>query len=181
MKRRNLLLVLACAMVLALGMVGCGSSEAPENNNNGGSGSNNNQVQNVEKGFYFEANGVKIYMDADMSTLVDKLGEPASYFEEPSCAVEGIAKIYTFSNYELETYPDGDRDLVAYVVIKDDTIATPEGIDLSMTKADVIATYGEDYEEAENSITYTKDGMFLRFILDGDYLASIEYSSAVFN
>lgn len=99
--------------------------------------------------------------------------------EEPSCAAQGIAKLYTYSSYEIDTYPDGDRDLIASIILKDDNVATSEGVDLSMTRADVVEAYGEDYEEAEGCITYTKDGMKLKFILDGENLASIEYNSSV--
>ena len=79
----------------------------------------------------------------------------------------------------METYPDGDKDLVASVILKDDTVATPEGVDLSMTKEQVIEIYGNGGQEAAGSLTYEKGGMKLRFILDGDYIAAIEYNSAV--
>ena len=54
-------------------------------------------------------------------------------------------------------------------------------MDLSMTKADVIEVYGENYVETEGSIAYEKDGMKLCFILDGENIKAIEYNSAVLN
>ena len=67
------------------------------------------------------------------------------------------------------------------IILKDDTVATPEGIDLSKTKEDVIAVYGNDYDGTDRMISYEKDGMKLNFIFDGDNIASIEYNSSVMN
>lgn len=132
-------------------------------------------------GYVFESNGTEIVVDMDMSAVADKLGEPVNYYEEPSCAAQGIAKIYTYSGFEIETYPDGDSDLIACVVLKDDSVATPEGVDLSMTKEEIIVAYGSDYEESETSMVYEKNGTKLCFILDGEDIASIEYDSPVLN
>lgn len=134
-----------------------------------------------ETGYVFESNGVKIAVDMDMSAIADQLGEPDSYFEQPSCAAEGIAKIYTYSGFVIQTYPDGDRDLIACIILKDDSVATPEGIDLSMTKDDIIAAYGSDYEETDRSLVYEQGGGKLCFIMDGYNIASIEYDSPVLN
>ncbi len=134
-----------------------------------------------ETGYVFESNGVKLTVDMNMEGILDRLGEPNSSYEQPSCAAQGIAKIYTYSGFEIETYPDGDADLIACIVLKDDSVATSEGIDLSMTKEDIIAAYGLDYEESETSMVYEKDGTKLCFILDGEDISSIEYDSPVLN
>lgn len=138
-------------------------------------------TETEETGYVFVYNDVEIVVDTDMSTIAEQLGEPNSYFEEPSCAAQGIAKIYTYSSFQIETYPDGDKDLIACVILKDDNVSTPEGIDLSMTKDDIIAVYGSDCETTERSMVYEKNGTKLCFILDGDSIASIEYDSPVLN
>lgn len=132
-------------------------------------------------GYVFESNGVKFTVDMDMSGVLDQLGEPVSSYEQPSCAAQGIAKIYTYPGFEIETYPDGDVDFIACIVLKDDSVATSEGIDLSMTKEDIIAAYGTAYEASETGMIYEKDGTKLCFILDGDDISSIEYDSPVLN
>ena len=58
-------------------------------------------------------------------------------------------------------------------------VATAEGVDLSMTREDVLQIYGADGEESENKITYEKDGTKLSFLFEGDSMVSIEYASAV--
>lgn len=184
MKLRKGLILMVSLCVMSLGILaGCGSDDSPkepadtskEGNGQGSEGGSDTGGA----GYVFESGSVKIAVDADMAPIAEALGEPASYFEEPSCAAQGIAKLYTYSGFTVETYPDGDKDLVACVILKDDTVATPEGVDLSMTKDKVIEVYGEDYQEASGSMTYEKGGMKLRFILDGENIASIEYNSSV--
>lgn len=129
----------------------------------------------------FENDGITIGVDVDMAPIADALGEPKSIFEEPSCAAQGTAYLYTYPGFTVNTYPDGETNLVGYITLKDDTVATPEGIDLSSTREDVIAAYGEDYAEDDKKISYEKDGMTLNFIFSGEDIASIEYVSSVMN
>lgn len=190
-------LIMSAAVVNFCLFAGCGGtepvaeeSEIKQENSTEEAGAEDQveEAENVEteetetdKGYVFVCNGVEIVVDTDMNDVVEQLGEPNSYFEEPSCAAQGIAKIYTYSSFQIETYPDGDRDLIACIILKDDNVATPEGIDLSMTKDDILAAYGSDYEATETSMVYEKNGTKLCFILDGDSIASIEYDSPILN
>lgn len=134
----------------------------------------------IESGYYFTVNGVSIQTDMDMDEIAEKLGECKEVFEAPSCAGEGISYLYNYISYGIETYPAQDgTNKIGYITLKDDTVATAEGVDLSMTKVDVILVYGEDYDAAGNQITYEKDGTKLNFIFDGDNIESIEYVSPV--
>lgn len=186
MRMKKLVTMFVCAAIFATALTGCGSSDEPKTEVEAGGTAEqeDNDIakeESSEKGYVFEVNGVKVVVDADMEPIAETLGEPDSYFEEPSCAAQGIAKLYTYSSFEIDTYPDGDKDLVACVILKDDNVTTLEGVDLSMTKAEVIEVYGENYEETEGRIAYEKDGMKLCFILDGENIAAIEYNSAVLN
>lgn len=134
-----------------------------------------------ETGYVFIAGGVTIAADMDMAPIAEQLGEPDGYFEQPSCAAQGTARIYTYSGFEIQTYPDGDRDLIACIILKDDSVATPEGIDLSMSRNDIMETYGTDCTETDTSLVYEQMGTKLCFIMDGDDIASIEYNSPVLN
>lgn len=175
MKMRKSLAV--AGMICVALLAGCGSDKQTSTNTQ----TSAPNTQESVKGYVFEVNGIQIGVDMDASTVVSKLGDPVSYFEEPSCAAQGIAKLYTYASYEIDTYPDGDKDLIATIILKDDNVKTAEGIDISKTKADVIAVYGDKYEETAGQIAYVKDGMKLCFILDGDNIASIEYNSSVVN
>ena len=129
--------------------------------------------------YVFVYQGVKIAPDMNTNEFLAALGEPLHYYEVKSCAFEGMDKIYTYTSFEISTYPNGNDDLVSYIYFKDDTITTEEGAYLGMAKADVLAMYGDGYVENAGVYVYTKGGMELRFIFDGETLASIEYATTV--
>lgn len=199
--RRNKMLAAAMLIGAMLCMNGCGSTEekteqveaedlpateetdaqAPETEEAGESGQDAEKTaQDGVKGYYFMAGNVVLQTDVEFETVKEGLGEEQSVFEAPSCAGDGKDYIYNYTAYEVETYPgEGGVNKIAYIVLKDDTVATPEGIDLSMTKEDVVAAYGEDYEEVGDQFSYEKDGTKLNFVFEGDNIISIEYASTV--
>ena len=200
MKKKIRGLQAALLLGMAVGICGCGQTgdvgtsgtdagvqDEVQKSDNEESGGENEEIadageegQDQTQGFVFDAGGVTIAVDVDMDELKTQLEESKSVFEAPSCAGEGISYIYNYISYEVETYPAEDgRNLIARITLKDDTVATNEGIDLSMTKADVIRVYGENYEESTNQFIYEKNGSKLYFIFDGDNIISIEYISAV--
>jgi hypothetical protein len=194
MKKRTLTVLTAAFAASVLLFTGCGSSEST--NDAGTSSDNSASVSDAETGnddaatgagagYQFESNGVSISVDVDVDPIVEALGEAKSVYEQPSCAGQGTSYAYSYSGFEIATYPDGDSNLIAYILIKDDTVTTPEGIDLSMTKDDVISAYGDGYtaEDLDNGtkLIYEKDGMTLNFFFDGENLSSIEYDSGVLN
>lgn len=173
---------LAAGITLALALTGCGREADPVNgeawkNEQDKTPSGNREER--QECYLFEINGVTLGVDMDMNELASRLGEAKSVFEAPSCAAQGIAYVYGYGSYEIETYPDGEKNRIAYIILKDDTIATPEGIDLSKTKADIVKVYGEASEESDGRITYKKGGMKLNFIFSGENITSIEYVSGM--
>lgn len=165
------------------------SNNTIANNDSGDNTVSNNEASNDDSGdsntssaattYKFVYNGISMICDADCASIVAELGDPASYFEEPSCAAEGIGKYYTYSDFEIDTYPDGDNDLIMYIILRTDNVKTPEGIDLSSTKDDVLNAYGNDYTETPGGVMYNDGTTALSFIFDGDgYVSSIQYASA---
>ena len=129
--------------------------------------------------YVFEYKGVKIAPDMNTNEFLAALGDPLHYYEVKSCAFEGMDKIYTYTSFEISTYPNGANDLVSSIYFKDDTVTTQEGAYLGMAKSDVLALYGSNYTESAGAYVYSKGGMELRFIFDGETLASIEYVTTV--
>lgn len=184
--------LLAAGILAAASLAGCGSNSDTDANRNQSSASGSvqqgssqqdssqsNAGADKQTGYLFEVNGVSLGVDMDMNELASKLGESKSIFEAPSCAAQGTAYVYDYSSFEIETYPDGEKNLIGYIILKDDTVATAEGIDLSKTRADIIKAYGDKYEESDNRLTYSKDGMKLNFIFNGEDIVSIEYASPI--
>ena len=135
------------------------------------------------KGYTFVYQGVTVEIDADAAPILDQLGEPVSYFEAASCAFDGLDKMYTYHGFELDTYPDGDKDYVSGVILKDDSVLTAEGIGIGDTREELEQAYpGEGAgagQEENGMLVYEKDGMKLCFILQEDEIISIEYRSTV--
>jgi len=185
---------LALVLLMALVVIGCGKEKAGddvnnnqptpvESQNNQGSetkedGKNDTNKVTEPKGYVFEYNGVKIGMDMEAAPIIFALGDADTYFEAPSCAFEGLDKTYGYGSFEIDTYEQDGKDYISTVFFCDDLIETPEGVCLFETKADMIAAYGENYTEEQGMLVYAKDGMKLKFILEGDEITSIEYSSS---
>ncbi len=174
---KNKILVLALTAAMALSMVACGSSSDTKVIESNGSAQAGQSSSTASAGYVFTYNGTAIPVDADVAPILDALGEPKDEFTSPSCAGQGDGHLYTYNDFEIQTYPDGDKDLVLYVQLRTDNVATAEGIDLSSSRDDIIAAYGEPTSEETGSMKYEKDGMGLVFIFDGESLISIEYDS----
>ena len=93
------------------------------------------------KGYLFVYNDILIEIDALANPIIEKLGEANSYFEAPSCAFEGIDKMYTYNSFEIDTYPMNDNDYVSAIIFKDDTITTNEGVGIGDSKEKLLEVY----------------------------------------
>lgn len=131
------------------------------------------------KGYAFIYHDVVIEIDADVASILEELGEANSYFEAASCAFNGLDKMYTYSSFELDTYPVDDKDYVSMVLFKDDSIATAEGVSIGDPAEKVTEIYGEDAAKENGMLVYQKDGMKLCFIVENGSISSIEYQTTV--
>ncbi len=153
---------------------------ASEDNNNVEATTEGGAAVEASVRYVFTYKGTEIFADQDANSVVQKIDETPSYFEEPSCAADGMSKYYTYSDFEIITYPDGDNDLIGCISLSTDNVATPEGIDLSKTKSDVITAYGDNYTEVPGGISYTDGTTILTFFFDTDEnISSIRYTSTI--
>lgn len=131
------------------------------------------------KGYVFVYDDIVMEIDLPASAVLPRLGEPNSYFEAPSCAFNGIDKIYTFNSFEVDTYPFEGEDRISSILFRDDSVATMEGIGIGDPVEELIAAYGEDSTEENGVTVYHKDGMKLCFIIEEGCVSSIEYKTTV--
>ena len=131
------------------------------------------------KGYAFIYQDIVIEIDAEADPILAQLGEANSYFEAASCAFNGLDKMYTYSSFELDTYPVEDKDFISMILFKDDSIATAEGISIGDPVDKIIETYGEDAREENGMMVYVKDNMKLCFIIEEESVISIEYQTMV--
>ena len=131
-------------------------------------------------GFSFSRGKALLYPGLDVTVFPDTGDVQTGYFEAESCAALGLDKTYVFSDYEVTTFPDGDKDLIASIIFKTDAVSTMEGADLSMSADDIRALYGAPDTETSRALTYVKGDMRLMFFFDEDgFLTSVEYRFGV--
>lgn len=184
---------IVCILIAATcALIGCGSDEKVISKDSGtGVVGNQENVQEGKKdtqeqkgqadteskyeGYVFEAQGVKIEIDGEAQPFLTALGEPATYFESPSCAFGDLDKIYTYPGFELDTYSLEGVDYVSIVVLLDDSLSTPEGVCIGNTPEQVKQAYGEPTVEQETVLEYEKGEMKLCFLIQNGVVASVEY------
>ena len=130
----------------------------------------------VTESYTFTVNGKAIAPDMDMAEVLSAIGKEQSYFEAESCAFQGMDKMYTYADFEIDTYPQGDKDLVSVILFKNDLVKTDEGIAIGMGLEDIQKAYGNAQEE-NGAVILNKGNMQLQFLLKDGVITSIEYDS----
>ena len=129
----------------------------------------------IPEGFTFTTQGVTIHMDQNMAEVLEQLGEPLGVFEAPSCAFDGIDRIFSFPGVQIHTYPDGDLDFVHTISIRDDSVTTMNGIFLGSSWEDVLAAYGDVYQQEFGMFTFTMGRTTLSFFIEDEMVVGITY------
>lgn len=169
-------------MIIMIILAGCGSDS--ENVSPSPSGSNavdnneTNPVTEEKSKYYFEYNGIAIYMNDDAKPILEALGEPQNYFESPSCAFQGMDRIYSYNGFDLYTYTDEDdeNEYVFTVAFMSDAVTTTKGITIGDKLDKVISEYGDGYEQSSEQYTYTDKNSKLSFLIENGEVVSIEYN-----
>lgn len=116
----------------------------------------------------------------DIDSALTTLGEPVDYFEAPSCAFDGLDKIFYYSSVELRTYPVGDVDFLSEILLKDDTVTTAEGSYIGISVEEMLKKQGDEYTQDGNQYTFSHGDSHLIFIADSDgVVIAINYSTGV--
>lgn len=140
-----------------------------------------------EKGESMEANGgaeATFSIKYDNVEIVpgtefkeDAISKEFTKSEIPSCAFDGIDKVYTYDNLEIIVASVNGKDTVYSVYFIDDEVETAEGVKITDTKDKMIEKYGSDYKEGlGNKYTYTKGNVELSFTIESDVVTGIEYA-----
>ncbi len=130
-------------------------------------------------GYVFESGGIVIGMNDEAAAIVSGLGSWSNYAESPSCAYQGMDKIYTYPGFDLYTYVKDGVDYVNSVYFLDASVSTPEGLRLGSSVEEMLAAYGDGYTEEYGVYTYTKEKTSLTFIITDGVVEAIEYLAVV--
>lgn len=111
--------------------------------------------------YVFDYNNFKIGTPIDLS----KLPENYEMKKDGSCGGVGLATFYYTNSFEVELRLDSD--IIAHVVLYDDTVSTAEGIKVSDSLDDVKGVYGDEpLFETGGAIEYMVENYIIHFDLN---------------
>ena len=116
-----------------------------------------------------------IKMDQDITDVLEMLGDPLGVFEAPSCAFDGIDRIFSFPGIQIHTYPFEDKDLVHTISLRDDSVSTVEGIYLGTAPEKVFNIYGDIFENEFDMFTFTRGQTTLSLLIENNMVVAITY------
>ena len=169
--KKNLLIILVVILLIVGGVEIVLTLQNSNNSNRVDQSAKNNNQEDVYTFVYGEK---EIVLGNEFSK--EELGEEEAYSEIASCAFEGLDKTYTYTDYEITTFPDGEKDRIYSIYFLNTEVATKEGVRVSDSIDDMIKAYGENYEKQGNQYTYTKGNTNLEFIVESDVITSIQYT-----
>lgn len=140
-------------------------------------GKKENKNENKEETNTFEM----VYNGADITPgkefEANKMTEQAIISEIPSCAFDGIDKVYTYENLEVIAANVDGKETVYSIYFINDVPETKEGIKIAGSKEEMIQKYGEEYETGiGNKYIYTKGNVELSFTIENEVITGIEYT-----
>jgi len=126
--------------------------------------------------FFFKIGDTVVDLNENVAYIIASAGEPIGELELPSCAFDGMDRVFRYPGADLYTYPVGDNDFVYNIAFFDDTVRTAEGaIRLGSSLQAVLDAYGDDYELDSGMYTFTRGLTVLEFLVDGDTVIGITY------
>jgi len=123
----------------------------------------------------------RIEMNQNINEIINALGEPLGIFEAPSCAFDGIDRIFSYPGLQIHTYPAGDSDFIHTMSLRDDSTGTIEGIYLGDSLLLMLRAYGDDYELEFGMYTFTRGLTTLSFLVEDEVIESITYGFLIDN
>jgi len=129
-----------------------------------------------EPDFALLFNDFLIEMHQDITYVISALGEPLNVFEAPSCAFDGIDRVFLYPGVQLHTYPVGDDDFIHTISIRDDSLRTTEGrVVLGSSLQTMLDAYGDEYVHETGMYTFTRGRTTLQFFIDDGIVTGITY------
>lgn len=122
-------------------------------------------------------NGTTVTIGADADPIIDALGSYVTSNNSPSCGgFQGNDYVYTYNGFRVSTTPAKNGQIVCKVELTDDSVKTPEGLYIGMSRADVEkAMKAFTAESVGDNLVYTDGGVKLQVILRSGSVSGIVY------
>lgn len=158
------LLLLSLVTMTTLMMTACGEdSEA-----------NSTATDAVVDGYSWEIEGITINIGDLEADTVEHISEESNYFEEPSCASDGIDRVYSYNNYEILFSETNGVFGVSMIRLTSDLVSTIEGVSIGDSVESAKEACGEPTDETEGVLLYIKGETELRLIISEEEVVWIE-------
>ena len=126
---------------------------------------------------YFSSNGTKIAIGDGSDAIISKLGTPVSETSSESCGgFEGKDYVYTYKGFRVSTTPAKDGQIICKVELTDDSVKTPEGLYIGMTRENAeSAMKSHTAESVGDNLVYTAGSVKLQIIFRDGNVSGIIY------
>lgn len=126
--------------------------------------------------YYPTYNNIDLKPGTFFNNVFVTLGEYNDIRIEPSSKDESDANIYSYDDFEIETYFEGTTEKIYLVRITSSELSTNEGIKIGDTKSQMLSTYGDEYTNVEDTIfIYKLSNTNLSFTIENDIIIGIIY------
>ena len=148
---KKIITMVLCLCIILTFAVGCDNDEQVP-------ATNSPDVSDLgsfsERDIALEIGGEVFYCGEDVSDLLKKLGDNYHYSEAMSCAYDGMDKIFSYEEYDVYTYPDGDIDRVSEISIYTADAATTKGLKVGDSVERMEELYGAGYVQRGITLVY---------------------------
>lgn len=167
MKKRKM--IIFCIMAIVWVLCACAKQTSSEKKET------QEKKTSLQEVYYYQYENQKVFIGQRIEEAVAVLGEDYEYFEAPSCAAQGMDMFYYYQNLTVKANQIEQEKVVTEISFKNDTVATPEGIRISSSYADVIGKYGSEYTTNGTAIEYERGNIILMFDMKDGKVAAIVY------
>ena len=160
----RILSVAFAVLMLALTFVACSSKDA--------SGSSDL--------VFVSPNGVTVAVGAPADKAVTTLGDWVTMNSSESCGgFQGKDYVYTYHGFRMSTTPAKDGQIICKVELTDDSVRTPQGLYIGMSRADAEkAMKGFTAETVSDNLVYTSGSVKLQVVFRDGAVSGIIYVAA---
>ena len=125
-------------------------------------------------------NGVTIEVGAPADKAVTTLGDWITMNSSDSCGgFQGKDYVYTYNGFRMSTTPAKDGQIICKIELTDDSVKTPQGLYIGMSRADAEKAM-KDFtaETVSDNLVYTSGSTKLQVVFRDGSVSGIIYVAA---
>ena len=124
--------------------------------------------------------GVTVAVGAPADKAVTTLGDWVTMNSSESCGgFQGKDYVYTYHGFRVSTTPAKDGQIICKIELTDDSVKTPQGLYIGMSRADAEAAMkGFTAETVSDNLVYTSGSVKLQVVFRDGSVSGIIYVAA---